>query len=57
MPGGAERRSKGHPDCRGDPGMPAETLYAVIAVVGAFAFFGGLLLYSDLTWDRARTRR
>ena len=37
--------------------MPAETLYAVIAVVGAFAFFGGLLLYSDLTWDRARTRR
>ena len=38
--------------------MPQESIRIVAAIVGAFAFFGGLLPFSGLTWaDAARSRR
>jgi hypothetical protein len=37
--------------------MPTETVAAVIGILAVFTFFGGLLLFTDLTWDRARIRR
>ncbi len=32
--------------------MPAETLITVTAIVAVFAFFGGIVAFADLTWDR-----
>ena len=37
--------------------MAMETIVVVAAIIGAFAFFGGILLYSDVTWDRVPARR
>jgi hypothetical protein len=37
--------------------MPMETIAVVAAIVATFAFFGGLLLFTDLTWNRTGPRR
>lgn len=33
--------------------MPAETVIAVVAIVGMFAFFAGALALADVTTNRA----
>lgn len=37
--------------------MPTETLAVVAGILGVFAFFGAMLLYTDLTWDRPARQR
>jgi hypothetical protein len=37
--------------------MPLETIVVVAAIAATFAFFGGLLLFTDLTWNRTTARR
>jgi hypothetical protein len=36
--------------------MPTESMIVTIAVLAVFAGFGSLLLFADLTWDRAADR-
>lgn len=36
--------------------MPTDTVIVTAAVLAIFAAFGGLLLFTDLTWDRAAKR-
>ena len=41
---------------RGIP-MPTETIIVLSAVIGAFAFFAGMLTFADLTWSKPPRRK
>ena len=34
--------------------MPADTIVAVVLIVAVYAFFGAVLAYGDMTWNRRR---
>jgi len=36
--------------------MPAETIFTLCLVLGAFVFFAGVVAFTDLTWNKQPAR-
>ena len=41
----------------GELHMPTESIIVTSAVVAAFAFFAAVVIFTDMTWSRSKSRK